>query len=85
MTVPPGKSAVRVKRGYKDRLPRQAKLGEPLFVVDTDELFIGKGEGHTPVKIGQSDYEKWIALGNSGSLEDFYKLKAKPDWDESQW
>ena len=41
---------IQFKRGYKNTLPR-GELGEPLFAIDTGELFIGMGLDNDPVRI----------------------------------
>lgn len=42
---------IKFKHGLRSDLPNQADIGEPLYCIDTRELFIGTGEGRTPVGI----------------------------------
>jgi hypothetical protein len=39
------------RKGLKVSLPSSAALGEPLVVTDTNELWIGKGDGLSPVPL----------------------------------
>lgn len=41
------KSTMQFKRGKKNELPNGLE-GEPLYCTDTNELYIGQGEGHAP-------------------------------------
>ena len=43
---------VRLRTGYRAKLPLDADLGEPLVALDTGELFIGQGTGKGLVKVG---------------------------------
>lgn len=36
---------IKFKRGPKKALPEVAELGEPLYCTDTNELFVGTGDG----------------------------------------
>lgn len=76
---------VRIRRGVKSDLPDRADLAEPLFAVDTGELFIGLGNGLPPLKIGKSDYEVWLSQGNTGAIEDFYSSISKQTWKQAEW
>lgn len=40
-------STIQFKRGKKNDLPYGLE-GEPLYCTDTNELYIGQGEGHAP-------------------------------------
>ena len=46
--------SIRVKRGIKQDLPNNLPIGEPVFCVDTKELYMGMGE-EAPVPIGITD------------------------------
>ena len=36
---------IKFKRGPKKAMPQEAEIGEPLYCTDTNELYIGTGEG----------------------------------------
>lgn len=38
-----------LKRGLRANLPTKAPVGEPLYCIDSKELFIGDGEGIVPI------------------------------------
>ncbi|GEC89779.1 hypothetical protein [Brevibacillus brevis] len=40
---------IKLKRGLKANLPSAASAGEPLFTIDTHELFVGTGESVVPI------------------------------------
>lgn len=42
---------IKFKHGLRSDLPSQGDIGEPLFCIDTAELFIGTGEGRAPVGV----------------------------------
>ena len=42
---------IKFKHGLRQHLPQQADVGEPLYCIDTNELFIGNGEGRMPIGI----------------------------------
>jgi hypothetical protein len=78
--------SVLIRRGVKTDLPAFAREGEPLFTVDTGELYIGKGDDTPLQKIGTSDYEVWLTQGNSGTVEDFYRVtSSRQIWQQSDW
>lgn len=76
---------VLIKRGIRSDLPDRADLAEPLFAMDTGELFIGLGDELPPLKIGQSDYEIWLSQGNTGTVEDFYLSTSRQTWRQAEW
>lgn len=47
-------SRIYFRKGTKLNLPRTAPCGEPLFCIDTKELFVGMGKSVPPVKINIS-------------------------------
>lgn len=83
MAAKPG--GVLIRRGIRSGLPDRAVLAEPLFAVDTGELFIGLGNGQPPIKIGKSDYEIWLSQGNTGTVEDFYNATTRQTWKQAEW
>ncbi len=76
---------IRIRRGVKADLPTRADLAEPLFTVDTGELYIGLGDSRPPLKIGKSDYEIWLGQGNTGTVEDFYRATSRQTWQQADW
>src|SRR5271157_3194284 len=47
--------SIQIRRGDKANLPASASDGQPLFVEDTGELYMGTGAGVVPVKIDNSN------------------------------
>lgn len=76
---------VLIKRGLRSNLPNRAELAQPLFAIDTGELFIGLGNDQPPLKIGKSDYEIWLSQGNTGTVEDFYNATTRQTWQQAEW
>lgn len=46
--------SIRIKRGIKEDLPNRVPLGEPIFCVDTKELYVGMGDTLPPAKINNN-------------------------------
>jgi len=84
MALAPAKTIL-LRGGLKEKLPARASLGEPLFASDTGELYLGRGPGLPPKKIGMSDYERWLESGNSGSVDQFYEAIHKHSWKQADW
>lgn len=81
----PKKAEIRFKRGLKQTLPN-GKIGEPLFAMDTKELYIGMGEDKPPVKISgvntyiqqeeptdQKPYDIWFENSDPENVNLFIK------------
>ena len=54
-------ATIKLKRGLKTNIPASAASGEPVWITDTQELFIGDGPGNALVKVtggsgGTSDH-----------------------------
>ena len=48
-------TVIKLRRGLKkDLVNSNAEVGEPLLTTDTMELYVGKGEGFSPERIGDS-------------------------------
>lgn len=75
----------RMRKGFKSDLPSRADLAEPLFTVDSGELFVGQGPDLPPRKIGKTGYELWLEQGNTGALEDFYAATSRQAWRQADW
>jgi len=59
---------LQIKRGDKANLPSEALEGELLFAKDTNEVFIGKGSGVTPIPIA-TDLSNVAMLNSDGKID----------------
>ncbi len=69
---------IQFKRGHKNTLPR-GELGEPLFAIDTGELFIGMGLDQDPVKINGVNVYSQSTQPTSPQVNDIWVDISNPD------
>lgn len=55
---------ISLKKGNKANLPSSAPVGEPLFCLDTGELYIGMGEGIKPQPVTKKITEKLVEVSS---------------------
>jgi len=70
-------ATIRFKRGNKKDLPKYAQEGEPLFCLDTLELYIGRGDKKSTRRIGIIDPEGFESIHKyyRGYISKLYNIK----------
>ena len=51
-------SQIKLKRGYKEHLPSSLPLGEPAICLDTQEMYVGQGNGKPLIKVNAQDFKE---------------------------
>jgi len=68
---------IKLKRGLSSNLPEEANIGEPIWVSDTKDLYIGNGTGQALTKItgaggGTLDHRELNYRNVTGAHEALY-------------
>lgn len=55
---------ISLRKGLKSDLPSHAPIGEPLYCIDTEELYVGQGDDKSPKLLFSSQFKKLDKVAN---------------------